>query len=202
MSDLAAPHLFHADLSAERLNALATLIRDKRAEAFDALPDKRATWGGACTAYETTMLAFQDLSTRVDWLGFYREQGLAYSLRIGEVPVRVQRSDHAPKAVLRLEGLELSRVQTQVPLFGDVKLENCMLRLEFVAEGPRMGICELRVWGRAKIPDLYYCWELGALSDAAGGLANVTQLPRREPDELPPADFAIGGEERETKDGG
>jgi len=201
---VAAPHDFHPDLSPERLSVLHQTVARARTFAFSTLAARPAySWSAGCLAYEESLNAFEQLAAETSWLRFFRE-GLAYTLLLGVVPIRVQGANQKPKYVTTAEAVTLARPSCQqlLPL-GDfaLTLDACSLRLEFEMEGARIGACALRVYSRSeKNQVLYHSWDVYLPDAFAVAVAPVAHLPRRDAEELAPADFGLASQSEDGKE--
>jgi len=191
------PHEFHPDLATERLQLIAQVVQDEIGRAMGKFAgETKVGWSRGCTVYEGVKNALETMGLSTAWLKYQQERGMAYSVRIGEVPIRVQRFDDEPKPAMDFEKDLSRRAKTQVPFpLGMTRLSNCLVRIEFEIVGDEVR-CHLRVWNvKEDDPVLYHSWELGTVAvDAAP--ADVRLLGRAEAVELPPADFGVDGAEQ------
>jgi hypothetical protein len=185
---LANPEDFNEQLTRQRLATLERLIREARKDAFAMITDKRMKWTMGCGTYQLTKLRIEDLAPQTDWLRYHPESGMAYSFSIGSVPIRAQRLDQRPKAVLSEEAKRL-KLAAQGQLFAaldEAKATDYMLRLEYEADGDEAGSFELRVRSRSDESLLYHRWVLGAEEPS-----NIQELPRPEAEILSPAAVVV-----------
>lgn len=186
------PSEYHPDLTHERLREITTVVRRVRAEAFsDHSLRHDGAWTLGCMVHERAMRALEERAQEVDWLTFTPEAGLAYSLRVGAVPIRVQRDDVPTKRVLGGERAALETVQRAFD-FGDGRPVETIVRLELGVHEGIVTQALLRVRER-HLGTILHEWELplGAVEefDEVGFQAtseNVATFPEAEREVLPP----------------
>lgn len=116
------PWEVHPDLTQDRLEFLARIIRSVRADALEAHePDKGDTaWGLGSRAHERTLFAIANAGAGIasDWLRVI-EPGLHFVFAIGAVPIRFYRgeADHPPSRSLRRNYPEIQAAQTSMFAF-------------------------------------------------------------------------------------
>ena len=86
----------YPDLTEERLQTLAELIRGVRAEAVRLHEPHNGDgeWSLGCRSYERTCFAFRQASNQYEWLGIMLEtKALQFSFSVGSIPFRFYKGD-------------------------------------------------------------------------------------------------------------
>lgn len=204
MTKPAKPEDLFADLLHDRLYLVAATAAKATNSAF-ARADEEAgdsTLGVVWTGLDRTRNLLRRMAGVESWLSFWTEQGLAYSLRVGSVPIRLSRSDKELPRVYGAEREQLNLNLDQLPPEHLEKYPNGVLRLEmrYPQSGPlkdrRVTSVELRYVN--ELTDKEYCsWQIWSVD--ADGTETVPTPPTPPtpsaapmhvpPDPVPPAGF-------------
>lgn len=128
------------NLSLEHLRELAGIVVERRnAVAAANQVFARATWGIACTACQVVKLHIEELARDgvYPWLRSVREAGMAYTVVVDDVPLRVQPDIDVVRDVMPGERAAMLQVQKLLPI--DDEGPSVILRLE-VAQRPAMPV--------------------------------------------------------------
>ncbi len=130
-STMQLPVEYHPHLTAERLRLLSELIVPIRNAVMErARESGDDPWGTGCLAHGNVRQALR--ASDIEWLRFCHETGQGYTMKVGDVPLRITRmGNDLPVLPKEREGLQLL-------LFDDDRDQRngCFLRLE--VEQPRL----------------------------------------------------------------
>lgn len=93
------PSDVHPDLTEDRLNAIAELIRNQRKDIIGKSEIDRGdnAWSIGCRAYACTCYAITNAASKDDrfaaWLNVLEDQGLYFTFTLGDIPIKFYRGD-------------------------------------------------------------------------------------------------------------